>query len=744
MSSTAPPSKTAQKKLASKPTPVSSVATARTVSDSTPVWSVVRFLGSLQFAIVTGSIFTIGMIFGTCLESWYSGKIAQELVYHAWWFTLLLGMLACSIFFAAVKKWPWKRHQLGFLITHVGLLTMLAGGVLNAFFGVDAQMQLIDSASGSERSGIPQQSAHALLPDDYVVTVQRPKPDSSGWKTTELDVRPGPLAWGVADAAGATASPLIQCFAFLADPFPRNVNKLIDGDLRVEVAGYLPHVRVEPVEAAPPKAFGFPALKLEVNAADVRMRGPSWIVSSDQQLTNRMTNNPISSYIISGRGQAFTEILGQCHQSVLDEFLHPPAAKERGANGQLVLALKGEKYHIDVASQLGKTIPLGKSGFQVTLDKYFANFGPNQASKASIDPRVEFRVIAPDGQVTKYQAKGRDIFFAGALTDLEEPQAELPEGLPAVWFHPADLRYGLPQAGMDVKLMLQFAQTPDQKLYYRTLVEKNGEMVVDKSGPAPAVGTDQRIWSGHAASFIIEEYLPHARACNQRIEPVDVRPGLRRPDLPSALLCKLTLTKKTSSGKPAVFTKEKWLTEGSRFNDSFRGEVDGQPFQEPIRLGFQNKQIPLGFELELTRAESLVDPGTNSAATFSSFVKLTDEKAGIKGEDHWITMNEPLDYCPMPEGSPLWPWNWLSFLAGYKVYQSNFVTEPEETDNGKAIHVSGFTIGRDPGLWFKYIGTAMIGLGIATMFWMKAYINNPKIGWLFHLFSFARLFSSAG
>jgi cytochrome c biogenesis protein ResB len=189
-------------------------------------------------------------------------------------------------------------------------------------------------------------------------------------------------------------------------------------------------------------------------------------------------------------------------------------------------------------------------------------------------------------------------------------------------------------------------------------------------------------------------------------------------------LCKLTLTKKTASGKPAVFTKEQWLTEGTHVNDSIRGEVNGEPFQEPIRLGFQNKQISLGFELELTRAESLVDPGTNSPATYSSFVKLTDEQAGVKGEDHWITMNEPLDY------------------RGYKVYQSSFVTD-DETDNGKAVHLSGFTIGRDPGLWFKYIGTAMIGLGIVTMFWMKAYINNPKVGWLFQFFSLSRLFSLA-
>ena len=67
------------------------------------------------------------------------------MVYRSWWFTVLLALLAINIFFAAVKKWPWKKQQTGFLITHLGLLTLLAGGMLNSMSGLDAQMQLIDT-----------------------------------------------------------------------------------------------------------------------------------------------------------------------------------------------------------------------------------------------------------------------------------------------------------------------------------------------------------------------------------------------------------------------------------------------------------------------------------------------------------------------------------------------------------------------------------------------------------------------
>ena len=49
-----------------------------------------------------------------------------------------------------------------------------------------------------------------------------------------------------------------------------------------------------------------------------------------------------------------------------------------------------------------------------------------------------------------------------------------------------------------------------------------------------------------------------------------------------------------------------------------------------------------------------------------------------------------------------------------------------EPGSSKPMHRSDFTLGRDPGLWLKYLGTAMLGVGIATMFFMKAYFFKPR------------------
>jgi hypothetical protein len=62
-----------------------------------------RAAASLQLAICLLSTFTLCLIIATFLESWYNASIAQELIYHTWWFFLLLTLLATNILCAALK-----------------------------------------------------------------------------------------------------------------------------------------------------------------------------------------------------------------------------------------------------------------------------------------------------------------------------------------------------------------------------------------------------------------------------------------------------------------------------------------------------------------------------------------------------------------------------------------------------------------------------------------------------------------
>jgi hypothetical protein len=136
-----------------------------------------RTLASLRLAIVLLSLFAICLAGATLIESRYGTRIAQELIYRSWWFALLLGLLAINVLCAALKKYPWKRHQTGFLITHAGLLILLAGGLLTTLFGVEGQMVLIDSPDPAvqARVGLSNQARSIHLTGAQRIEVYRLK-----------------------------------------------------------------------------------------------------------------------------------------------------------------------------------------------------------------------------------------------------------------------------------------------------------------------------------------------------------------------------------------------------------------------------------------------------------------------------------------------------------------------------------------------------------------------------------------
>ena len=73
------------------------------------------------------SVLIIGSIAGTIWESTFDAKVARAYVYEAWWFNFWLLFLGLNLFCAALSRWPWKRHHAGFLITHLGIITLLIG-----------------------------------------------------------------------------------------------------------------------------------------------------------------------------------------------------------------------------------------------------------------------------------------------------------------------------------------------------------------------------------------------------------------------------------------------------------------------------------------------------------------------------------------------------------------------------------------------------------------------------------------
>lgn len=101
-----------------------------------------RFVGSLKFAVIVISLFTIGMIVGTFLESYYGTDFANRVVYKTTAFMFIQFGMLLSIVFAAILRLPPKKRLYGFYVIHSGLVIIGMGSLVTYVAGVDGQITL--------------------------------------------------------------------------------------------------------------------------------------------------------------------------------------------------------------------------------------------------------------------------------------------------------------------------------------------------------------------------------------------------------------------------------------------------------------------------------------------------------------------------------------------------------------------------------------------------------------------------
>ena len=92
-----------------------------------------------------------------------------------------------NILCAALIRYPWKRRQTGFVVTHAGLLILLAGSFYSVRTADEGQVGMLEGDVKGE-----------LVRVDYpVIRIWEVDPHTRE-RTRELDLpfRPGPFEWG--------------------------------------------------------------------------------------------------------------------------------------------------------------------------------------------------------------------------------------------------------------------------------------------------------------------------------------------------------------------------------------------------------------------------------------------------------------------------------------------------------------------------------------------------------------------
>ncbi|MBI1387345.1 MAG: hypothetical protein GC154_02725 [bacterium] len=110
--------------------------------------SLFEFLASLKLAVILLLIFVVLLSAATILESKTSTEEAQRLIYGTAWFDFLLFVLGINVLCSAMIRFPWKKKQIGFLITHAGILIILIGSLMTRKFGMEGQLMLSEGEVG--------------------------------------------------------------------------------------------------------------------------------------------------------------------------------------------------------------------------------------------------------------------------------------------------------------------------------------------------------------------------------------------------------------------------------------------------------------------------------------------------------------------------------------------------------------------------------------------------------------------
>src|SRR5947208_1457224 len=116
-----------------------------TISSARPSWQrgpVFKFFASLKLAVVLLAVLIVAAIAGTIWESSFDAKVARAYVYGAPWFNIWLTLLAANLAVSALSRWPWRKHHVAFLVTHLGIITLLAGSLIGRIFGTEGSITL--------------------------------------------------------------------------------------------------------------------------------------------------------------------------------------------------------------------------------------------------------------------------------------------------------------------------------------------------------------------------------------------------------------------------------------------------------------------------------------------------------------------------------------------------------------------------------------------------------------------------
>ncbi len=304
--------------------------------------SLFRFFSSLKLAVISLVLLAAILATATVIESRYGTRAAWVAVYGTAWFGGVLFLLGLNVLCAALSRYPWKPRQTGFVITHLGIITILIGSFLTQRLGVDGNLPIYEKSADNE-----------VVLNDLSLSLIDEKND----KKQEFKIRESVNAKeGKMFSVGIT----------------NNTSLVVDG--------FIPRAVLRKKFLPSETKVGGSALKVELY--NDRFHISEWLYSTEPGLPSKISLGP-----------AELSLRDLWNASDLESFNNPPKNKNQGI-GLIVLTQEGKDFRVPI--QVSKNWnKVGGTKLEIRIDKYlpYAIVENNKLVNRSpepVNPAVEF------------------------------------------------------------------------------------------------------------------------------------------------------------------------------------------------------------------------------------------------------------------------------------------------------------------------------------------------------------------
>jgi hypothetical protein len=557
-------------------------------STSRPSWQrnpVFRFFASLKLAVVLLAVLIIGAIAGTLYESTFDAKVARAYVYGAPWFNVWLLLLASNLIVSALSRWPWKKHHVAFLITHLGIITLLTGSLIGRTWGIEGTITLFKGEPPSNR----------LLVDQHQLRVRDTDGIVKGYPAEFIHRPPTPQKpWDLG---------------------------LLAGGARLSIVEYAPALEGK-LNPKPANDGGAPALHFTIATAMMNQHLESWLLADDHQHGSfnmglatielkRGTAPPAStSPSVTDEAKSTTEV--EIEETIF-AFAKAPEEQiakamkggntgakvqltqpQNGNEGSVVVNLAGKTWTFDVAQNLGQDRPMDGSTFTLRIENYWPDFRIDNGKPGSLSDQ-------PNNPAVVVTLRGKGIPVSAAPNAHGDTPGVAPE---------------MPAAGVTPQNHLTLFIADDGAVSYDLASRKLGNSTGKLEANKPLT-TGWADWQ-----LTLDRTMPHAQ------EWMDFNPAstaVVTADLPDGVRIRLQQGSEIS---------EQWIPAG--------WQVSVPASSSDVQIAYGWKQIPLPIALELEEFEVQRNEGNDSPAGFKSTVRVTNLEGQTATGQCW--MNNPFSF----------------------------------------------------------------------------------------------------